>query len=176
MRAKKKWSALRTPVQLPTDEQTNLQPYRRAIMIIFLVGALAVAGQYVRLQHYGDKVAGWRTRTQSLYSSLFGPSPGPDPYGKLLYTLNQLQRTQSKGVNVLGILAALSEQPPKGLTIENLNFSTDSGSVMGRAESYDALENYLKTLNSDSDYAFTLEQAANTKDGIQFHLRVTITQ
>ncbi|MGE4556708.1 MAG: hypothetical protein AB7D07_07780 [Desulfovibrionaceae bacterium] len=171
-----KWSSLRTPVRLPVDEQTSLQPYRRAMLLIFLVGALAVAGQYIRLQHHQGRVEQWRDRTQSLYSSIFGPAPGPDPYGKLLYTMNQLQRTQSKGVNVLDILTALSKQPPAGLDVENLNFSVESGSIMGRTDSYDGLESYLNALNSDSTYAFTLEQAANTKDGIQFHLRVTITQ
>jgi hypothetical protein len=172
----KKWSAVRVPVRQSKADQTKLRPYKRAMLVLLILGLFFLAGQLLRLQDKARTSEAWRTRLDQLYATVLGPQPGPDPYGKLLYTLDQLQQGRSQGVNVLETLAILSQEPPQDLKIENLNLSVDSGAIRGLANSYDALESYLETLNTDPGYTFTLEQASNTEQGIQFTLRVTMPQ
>ncbi len=167
-------TALRMPIRLEAVTEASLKPLRKAFAVCMLIAIFLLSGQLLRQQTQQQKAQVWRNQLQELYASALGPDPGSDPYGKLLYTLDQLQSGQTRGVNVLGILSRLSTDAQDTLRIDTMNLSPDSGAITGRIGAYDALESYLNAVNNNPGYQFTLEQATNTETGIQFNLRVTM--
>ncbi len=173
---RKNWSLMRAPIRQPKADKQEMRPYKRAILVALCLGLVFIAGQTLRWKQQAQVTDTWREQLNQLYSTVLGPEPGPDPYGKLLYTLDQLQQGRAQGVQVLKILSILSQDPPENLSIEDLNLSVDSGVIRGRTSTYDSLEAYLDGLSSSQGYSFSLEQATNTDNGIQFTLQVTMPQ
>ncbi len=156
------------------DKSTVLdfKPFITAAILTSIIGIFFIAGQYHRWQLSKDIAKEWRGKLQEVYVSALGPAPGSDPYGKILFKLDQLKSGgSSKGVDVVGLLAVLSESSPAGISIESLNLGADSGNIRGKVSTYDDLDSMMEKLSGASQFHFVLEQATNVKGGIDFSLR-----
>lgn len=150
----------------------DFKPYIAAAVMVTLVGALFIAGQYRRWQVKHDEAGQWRAKLRQLYVSALGPNPGGDPYGTILYKLDQMKNGGGgNGVDVLGLLATISENAPVGIVVESLNLGTDSGNIRGMVSTYDDLDEMMENLSTNGRYKFVLEQADNVDNGISFSLR-----
>ncbi len=55
---------------------------------------LFISGQYHRWQQSQVQADEWRNKLKETYVSALGPNPGSDPYGKILYKLDQLKAVE----------------------------------------------------------------------------------
>ncbi len=150
----------------------EFKPYIIAAILTTLIGLLFIIGQYHRWGLSQDAAAEWRVKLKEVYVTALGPTPGSDPYGKILFKLDQLKSGGgSKGVDVLGLLSFVSDSSPVGIEIESINLGADSGNIRGKISSYDDLDGMMEKLSSSGEYHFVLEQATNAPDGIIFSLR-----
>lgn len=171
-----RWSriGLVTTVTGSTDKASvvDYKPFVKAAILVTLVGLFFIAGQYHRLQAKEDQADLWRKNLRQLYISALGPSPGGDPYGTILYKLDQLKNGGTvKGVDVLGLLSTLSESAPVGMTVDSMNLGSDSGNIRGTLSTYDELDKMMEKLAANGRFKFVLEQADNVDNGISFSLR-----
>ncbi|WP_415715098.1 hypothetical protein [Maridesulfovibrio sp.] len=171
-----RWSRLNlvSGVRSGTDKSIviDYKPYAVAAILVSLIGVLFIAGQYHRWQQSSVQAKEWRGKLKEVYVSALGPNPGSDPYGKILYKLDQLKSGgESGGVDVLGLLAVLSESAPVGIEIEGFSLGADSGNIRGKVSSYEELDAMMEKLAADSRFNFVLEQANNIEGGISISLR-----
>lgn len=151
----------------------DFKPYIAAAVMVTFIGLLFIAGQYHRWQQSQEQAEQWRGKLKELYISALGPNPGSDPYGKILYKLDQLKSggNQAGGVDVLGLIAVLSESAPIGIQIEGINLGPESGNIRGKLASYEEVDSMMEKLSASSQFRFVLEQANNVEDGISISLR-----
>ncbi|CCO23261.1 hypothetical protein [Maridesulfovibrio hydrothermalis] len=151
----------------------DYKPFIVSAVLVSLIGLLFIVGQFHRWKQSQDKATEWRTKLKDVYVSALGPSPGSDPYGKILYKLDQLKSggTGGGGVDVLGLLAALSQSAPVGIEIEGINLGADSGNIRGKVGSYEELDTMMEKLAANAQFNFILEQANNVDGGISISLR-----
>ncbi|NDV27134.1 hypothetical protein [Desulfovibrio sp. JC010] len=150
----------------------DYKPYAVAAVLVSLIGMLFIAGQYHRFQQSSLQAKEWRNKLKQVYVSALGPNPGSDPYGKILYKLDQLKSGgDGGGIDVLGLLAVLSESAPVGIEIDGFSLGTDSGNIRGKVSSYEELDAMMEKLAANSQFNFVLEQANNIEGGISISLR-----
>ncbi|WP_320171808.1 hypothetical protein [Maridesulfovibrio sp.] len=151
----------------------DFKPYIAAAVLVTLIGLFFLVGQYHRLQQAGNQAAEWRSRLREVYVGALGPDIGSDPYGKILYKLDQLKSggAQGGGVDVLGLLATLSESAPVGIVIEGFNLGPESGNIRGKVSSYEEIDAMMEKLSGSSQFRFVLEQANNVEGGVSISLR-----
>ncbi|TIH18069.1 hypothetical protein D0S45_05815 [Marinifilum sp. JC120] len=150
----------------------DYKPYAVAAVLVSLIGLLFVAGQYNRWQQSQQQAEEWRGKLKEVYVSALGPNHGSDPYGKILYKLDQLKSGgDGGGVDVLGLLAVLSNSAPVGIEIEGFSLGADSGNIRGKVSSYEELDAMMEKLAANSQFNFVLEQATNIEGGISISLR-----
>lgn len=167
-----KWSKLRLPLKHLGAQDTGSKKLVKAFVIITLAGVLFCLGQIARYVGVKSQVNKWDRATTQLYAQALGPDPGPDPYGQLLFKMDQIEGTQSSGVDVLGLLETLSRSAPPGFRVESLVVNQDSGTIQGQISDYNSLENFLEALADNGRFEFTLEQATNVSSGVSLSLRV----
>ncbi|ACS81637.1 hypothetical protein [Maridesulfovibrio salexigens] len=150
----------------------DYKPYAVAAVLVSLIGVLFIAGQYHRWQQSQVHANEWRNKLKETYVSALGPNPGSDPYGKILYKLDQLKSGgDGGGIDVLGLLAVLSNSAPVGIEIEGFSLGADSGNIRGKVSSYEELDAMMEKLAANSQFNFVLEQANNIEGGISISLR-----
>ncbi|WP_319763673.1 hypothetical protein [Maridesulfovibrio sp.] len=150
----------------------DYKPYAVAAVLISILGLFFIAGQFHRMQHAQEQATLWRGKLKEVYVSALGPNHGSDPYGKILYKLDQLKSGGSSGgIDVLGLLAVLSESAPVGIEIEGFSLGADSGNIRGKVGSYAELDAMMEKLTANSEFNFVLEQANNIDGGIGISLR-----
>ncbi len=151
----------------------DLKPYVAAAVLVTFIGLLFIVGQYHRWQQSNDHATEWRGKLKELYVSALGPNPGSDPYGKILYKLDQLKSGagQGGGVDVLGLISILSESAPVGIEIEGINLGPESGNIRGKVASYEEIDSMMEKLSASNQFKFVLEQATNVEGGVSISLR-----
>ncbi len=151
----------------------DYKPFAIAAVLVSLIGFLFIAGQYHRWNQSSASADAWRDKLQKVYVEALGPNPGSDPYGKILYKLDQLKSGggNAGGIDVLGLIAVLSESAPVGITIEGFSLGIDSGNIRGRVSSYEELDAMMEKLAANSQFKFVLEQANNVDGGVTISLR-----
>lgn len=151
----------------------SYKPYLFSALMVTLLGLFFITGQYHRWKQSQDAADMWRQKLQEVYVSALGPNPGSDPYGKILYKLDQLKSGggDGGGVDVLGLLSVLSQSAPVGIEIESLNLGSDSGNIRGKIGSYEEVDAMMEKLAASPLFNFVLEQATNEDDGISISLR-----
>lgn len=177
--AKKKvrWSRLNlvTGSRSKSDKSVTIdyKPYAVAAVLVSLIGLFFLAGQFHRWQQSQQQAEEWRGKLKEVYVSALGPNPGSDPYGKILYKLDQLKSGggDGGGIDVLGLLAVISDSAPVGIVVEGFSLGTDSGNVRGRVSSYEELDAMMEKLAANTQFNFVLEQANNIEGGISISLR-----
>lgn len=169
-----KWSRFRIPLQIAREETLETSTLVRTGAVVTGVALLFLIGQFLRLNVWSSRANDLRQETKALYSAALGPDIGGDPYGKLLFSLDQLRTGGSQGFDVLECLRALSANAPESLTVEGINFSGDSGVVTGFVKTYDQVDRFMEGLKGQTRFQFTLDQAVNTDKGIRLNLRVAM--
>ncbi len=150
----------------------DYKPFAIAVILVTLIGMLFIGGQCHRWQQSQKQANEWRGKLKDVYVSALGPNPGSDPYGKILYKLDQLKSGgDNGGVDVLGLLAVLSESAPVGIEIEGFSLGADSGNIRGKVSSYEEVDAIMEKLAANSQFNFVLEQANNIEGGISISLR-----
>ncbi|MBI9112661.1 hypothetical protein [Maridesulfovibrio ferrireducens] len=150
----------------------DFKPFIIAAVLTSLIGILFIVGQYHRWQLSQVAAKEWRGKLQEVYVSALGPAPGSDPYGKILFKLDQLKSGGgNKGVDVIGLLALMSDSSPVGIEIESINLGADSGNIRGKVSTYEELDGMMEKLTASGQFNFVLEQANNVESGISFSLR-----
>lgn len=172
----RKWSQLRLPLKISREDDADLRPLVRTAAVFTLIALLFIVGQAVRLSAAKSRADQWRSETSTLYSQVLGPDLGSDPYGKLLFALDQLNSGGTHGFDVLDCLATLSRQAPDSLAVESMNLSGDSGVLTASVKAYDQLDAFMDGLKAQSRFQFTLDQATNTDKGVKFNLRVAMSK
>jgi len=148
------------------------KPFAVAAVLVTLIGLLFITGQYHRWQQSQEQATVWRGKLKEVYTRALGPNPGSDPYGKILYKLDQLKSGgNSGGIDVLGLLAVISESAPVGIEIEGFSLGGDSGNIRGRISNYEELDAMMEKLALNSEFNFVLEQATNIDGGVSISLR-----
>ncbi|WP_432734438.1 hypothetical protein [Maridesulfovibrio sp. FT414] len=151
----------------------SYKPYIAAAVLVSLVGLLFIGGQYHRWQQSRQQAEEWRGKLHEVYVSALGPNPGSDPYGKILYKLDQIKSggNQGGGIDVLGILAILSDSAPVGIEIEGFNLGPESGNIRGKLGSYEEIDSMMEKLSANPKINFVLEHANNVDGGVSISLR-----
>ena len=166
---------LTTGKKTATDKSVliDYKPFMVAAVLVTIIGLLFISGQYRRWQISKDKAHEWREKLREVYVTALGPNPGSDPYGKILYKLDQLKNggNQGNGVDVLGLLAVLSESAPVGIEIEGINLGADSGNIRAKVASYEEIDSMMEKLAASTTFNFVLEQANNIEGGVSISLR-----
>ncbi len=170
-----KLAKLRIPLT-QFGEEADVDPRRWAqvFVAVALIGLLFCAGELQRLLASQKRAEQWRTAVHEQLASVLGPDYGSDPYGKLLFRIDQLQGSQSQGLDVLDMLALISRAAPEDFKIASMTFNDTSGHFRAKLQDYAQLEQMMQKLQEQERYAFTLDQASNVSDGVQVVLRVEI--
>lgn len=158
------------------DESEDADPrtWARVLVAIGLVGLFFCAGQFMRWRAQAANANIWESAVSSAYGEVLGADPGADPYGKLLFRLDQLKGSQTRGVPIMRLLGLLTEASPPGFLVENISISGDTGSLRARIATYNDLDAMLSRLSESPSFSFTLEQASNTPEGVLANLKVTL--
>lgn len=167
------WAKLRLPLPALGDQEAGAWRVLRWGMALALFAAFFCLGQGLRLVEQKRQLAYWERSTEDLYAQVLDRPLGADPYGRLLFQLNQLQAPSAEGLDVMEMLGVLSSAAPNGFQVESLSLGPDSGTIRARLVDYDQLESLLKALAGHQRFTFTLDQAASTDDKILATLRVT---
>jgi hypothetical protein len=164
-------SSLRLPLRRLRPERASEPRFWAGVTAaVLLAGILFCAGQGLRLYDARQNARAYQTAIDELYSRALGEDTGADPFGRLLFLLEQRKGGGRKGADLLGLLALLSRNAPPDLQVESMAFSGDTGDVRGLVKGFDSLENMLAGLSRAEDYEFSLEQASNTADGVLLNL------
>lgn len=165
-------SRLRLPLNMLRSAR-DFEPrfWTRVIVATAVAGLLFCAGQAAKLVNLHKTVATYELANDSLYKSVLGPDPGSDPFGMLLYKLEERRGGSRSGADILGMLSLLSGNAPEQLKIENISYSNEAGSLRAIIGTFDQLEAMLANLSKAKEYGFTLEQASNTADGVLFNMK-----
>lgn len=166
------WSKLRLPMPALNGEGAD---QKRLFRLGALVAALAVLfwlGQGLRLADQKRQVAQWEQATADMYGQLLAPPLGPDPYGRLLFRLNQLRAPVSEGLDALELLGLLSSAAPAGFRVESLALGANTGTIRAKLGDYEQLEALLKALEGHQRFDFSLDQATSADNEIFVTLRV----
>jgi len=171
-----KWSISRLPLKQFSLASGDIRSWVVSFIAVTVIALLLFFGQARRYFAESRAEAQWEGALNGLYAKVLGRDHGPDPYGELVSRYDRLKGKQTQSIDVLQILALLSAAAPQDLDLENLSLNPNEGSVRGKINSFDALEEYLKNLKERGGPGFTLEQATNTKDGVVFSLKVDFLQ
>lgn len=166
------WSKLRLPMPALNGEGAD---QRRLFRLGAAVAALAVLfwlGQGLRLADQKRQVAHWEQATTEMYVQLLTPPLGPDPYGRLLFRLNQLRTPVAEGLDALELLGLLSSAAPAGFRVESLALGANAGTIRAKLGDYEQLEALLKALEGHPRFDFSLDQATSADNEILVTLRV----
>lgn len=170
-----KWPKLGIPLQhVGSVGEGAPRKWALIFLAISLVGLLACFGEFMRWHAVSTRADQWEQALADQYSRVLGENPGSDPYGMLLYKLEQFKGSKTRGLDVLGLLEVMSRGAVEGFYVDSLNVSGDAGSVRARIANYAQLEQMLKNLNEDGRFAFTLEEAVNAEGGIDVTLKVEL--
>ena len=170
-----KWPKLGIPVQhVGSVEEGAPRKWVLIFLVISLVGLLACFGEFWRWHAVSSQEAQWEKALAGQYARVLGDDPGADPYGMLLYKLEQFKGSKAQGLDVLALLEVMSRGAVEGFSVDTLNVSGDAGTVRASIATYAQLEEMLKNLNADPRFAFTLEEAVNVESGIDVTLKVEL--
>lgn len=167
------WSRLRLP--LPAVNSKGVQTGRlvRLGLVLVLLAVLFCLGQGFRLADQKRQQARWEGAINDLYHQVLTPPLGPDPHGRLLFRLSQLQAPSMEGLDAMELLGLLSAAAPSGARVESLSLGPNSGAIRARMADYDQLETLLKALEDQGRFDFSLDQASSAESEVLVTLRVT---
>lgn len=158
---------LRLPLKgLQSSRELEPRFWTRVLAGVLLAGVLFCAGEYFRLSSVRKDVRVYKNAIDELYKSVLGEDLGSDPYGTLLYRLDQRRGKRQTGVDILGLLTVLSDNSPESFKVEGINYNGGSGGIRALISTFDQLDAMLERLGKNKEYKFTLEQASNTKEGV----------
>jgi hypothetical protein len=163
---------------LPSPEEELLALRRsrrfvRAMLWVTACGVFLCAGQALRLASHLAAAREYREALHELYVSVLGPDPGASPFGRLQFERGKRKALGGQEVNVLGLLAALSQTAPQGLRIDSLNLRPKFGEVQAAVGSEAALEKYLKSLADNDEFLVSLARKwPDPQGGVRLVLRV----
>jgi hypothetical protein len=166
--------SLRVPLDMLAAEEGNIRPWARAVAAAVAAGVLFCSGQYLRYSAAAGQQQAYEESLRGLYRQALGQNPGSDPYGQLLYKLSQLKGKRSSGADALDVLATVSRAATGELKVDNFALTPESGTIRGKIANYESLETFMKNLKEQGSGGYTLEQAQNADDGVQFSLRITL--
>ena len=106
------------------------------------------------------------------YKSALGSNLGTDPYGQLLFKLEQLKGSKLRGLDLIVLLRELSKAAPPDFRVDSVSVNNNSGNIRATVQDYNQLEAMLGALSAESGFTFTLEQATNTEEGIAIDIKV----
>lgn len=165
---------LRMPLRTVSSSR-EFEPrfWGKAIAAAAVAGILFCLGQYLRLDSMENNVNVYEQSLERQYKSVLGDDIGNDPFGTLLFRLERQRGGGAAGLDVMGLLSILSENAPGSLRIEGLNYNGDNGNIRALIGNFDQLDAMLERLGRVEKYAFTLEQASNTSEGVLLNLNFT---
>jgi hypothetical protein len=165
---------LRMPLRTVSSSR-EFEPrfWGKVIAAAAVAGILFCLGQYLRLDSLESNVNLYEQSLERQYKSVLGEDIGNDPFGALLFRLERQRGGGAAGLDVMGLLSILSENAPGSLRIEGVNFNGDNGGIRALIGNFDQLDAMLERLGKIDEYAFTLEQASNTSEGVLLNLDFT---
>jgi hypothetical protein len=170
-----KWPKLGVPVQhVGSVEEGAPRKWVFIFLAISLVGLLVCFGEFWRWNTVSSQTTQWEEALDGQYTRVLGNDLGSDPFGMLLYKLEQFKGSKAQGLDVLALLEVMSRGAVEGFSVDTLNISNDTGTVRASIATYAQLEEMLKNLNVDPRFAFTLEEAVNVESGIDVTLKVEL--
>lgn len=170
---KVKLGRLRLPLNpLGETDETSPQKWIPAFIAVAILGLIFTVGQIGKWWTVKNKNAELQQSLEEQYLTVLGTDLGNDPFGKLLFKLDQLKGTKTQGINVLDLLTLMSKAAVSGFVVDSISLAGDGGTLRGRVGDYNLLQKMLQDLSADDRYEFTLEQATNTKGGVVFSLKI----
>lgn len=166
------WAKLRLPMPELNGEGFDVGRLLRLGLVMAVLAILFCLGQGMRLADQKRQAAHWEHATDELYRQFLAPPLGPDPYGRLLFRLNQLKTPVAGGLDALELLGLLSSSAPSGFTVESVSLGANSGTIRAKLGDYDQLEALLQALEGHRHFEFTLDQATSADNEILVNLRV----
>lgn len=146
-----------------------------AMLWIGIIGALFVAGQWLRFGYLFSQKELINSGTASLYQEVLGENKGASPFGRLQFEHGKLAALKQKGLNPLNVLAELSKPAPQGLRVQELVLGEKSGSITGvLVPGPRAFDKFLLQLKKSEDYEFTVTRREEAFDGVYFTLSVEV--
>ncbi|MGE4298412.1 MAG: hypothetical protein AB7E47_10320 [Desulfovibrionaceae bacterium] len=168
---------LRLPLRHISSAQVgDPRAWVRAFILLGLVGVLFCAGALWRWHGLSQQATQWKAAVGAQYARALGDDLGPDPFGKLLFRLDQVRGTQVSGIDMRELLVLLSRAATDSFAVDSLSLNRDTGTIRARIASYDELEKMMQGLGGDPRFAFTLEQASNTDNGVALIFRVAFAR
>lgn len=167
------WARLRLPLPVRSEDETSAGQVLRWGLALALLLALFCLGQGLRLTGQKRQLAHWEQATEELYAQVLSGPVGSDPYGRLLFRLDQLQAPTAEDLDVMEMLGVLSAAAPSDFQVESLSLGPSSGTIRARLNDYDQLEVLLKALDGRQRFVFALDQATSADNEILATLRVT---
>ncbi|MBG0775566.1 MAG: hypothetical protein H0S85_03935 [Desulfovibrionaceae bacterium] len=134
---------------------------RRLALVLGLVGLMFCFGEAARWWGARGELQVWRTALRQEYAKVLSDPNVADPYGKLLFRLDQMQNNAVEGVDVLALLTALSRHAPDGFMVKSLSLGTRNGRIEATAPDYAAVETMVAALAGVGGFTFTLDSASN---------------
>ena len=102
-------SRLRLPLRRISSAQVgDPRAWIRAFVLIGLVGLLFGVGSMERWLGQAQHATQWKAAVAAQYARALGSDLGADPFGKLLFRLDQLKGTQVTGIDMRELLALLT--------------------------------------------------------------------
>ncbi|HDQ40803.1 MAG TPA: hypothetical protein ENN39_07240 [Desulfonatronum sp.] len=167
------WPKLRLPMPARDGQGVDVRRLFRAGVVLMILAVLFCLGQGLRLADQKRQSVHWEQATEDLYRQLLVPPLGSDPYGRLLFRLNQLQAPVTEGMDALELLGLLSSAAPDGFQVESLSMGSNAGTVRAKLGDYEQLETLLRALEGQQRFDFSLDQATSAENEILLTLRVT---
>jgi hypothetical protein len=166
------WPKLRLPLPTSNGEGDEGRRLFRLGLFVVVLATLFCLGQALRLADQKSQLAYWEQASADVYNTLLVPPLGPDPYGRLLFRLDQLRAPATEGLDALELLGVLSDAAPAGFRVESLAVGPNTGTVRAKLSDYDQLEALLKALEGQQRFDFSLDQATSMEEEILVTLRV----
>jgi hypothetical protein len=168
-----RWSRLALPYQASAGQRgAQTGRWMAAGLVIGLIGLLFCLGTGLEWLSLKKRQEALREAVRTEYASVLGSNLGSDPYGQLLFKLEQLKGSKLRGMDLISLLGDLSNAAPPGFRVESLSVNNNSGNIRASVRDYNQLEAMLEALSADSGYSFTLEQATNTAEGVTVDIKV----
>lgn len=132
--------------------------------VIYLLFITALSLKIIPLK---KDITSYEDAITKIYSSL-NLSDKDDPYGVLLYKVNQFKKDASFEINPLRILSVMSTAFKEEVAIENLNVRQQQISMKGRIKNLKLLETATEELSKKLKVKFTIDSASVKGDGVDF--------
>jgi hypothetical protein len=167
---KKSLAQLSLRLFLDDEKKNTFTLNKRDFTFTAIVYIILIAAMFLKTIPIDKNINNYKNALNELYKKA-GIEDKVDPYGSLLFKINQIKAAESSDTNILQTLSAIGNAFNEELTVESITITPATLKMKGKINNYQALETGLIKLSK----LIQMKLAIDTTDVAEDKVNFTIT-